>query len=102
MSRSSRPKRQSKGSATELSRSSNAAPNSEAVRELLEVTKDVGAEDLALDDGELDLALVQPRGMDGQVDEPQRRPLALEAFGGTLAPVTRAVVHDPKDPLAVL
>jgi hypothetical protein len=41
----------------------------EAVFDLGQVGEVVGGEDFALDDGEVDLDLVEPAGMDGSVDE---------------------------------
>lgn len=49
----------------------------ESVTDLVEVGEVVGVDDLALNNGQVDLALVQPRGVQGSVDEPQGRPLAL-------------------------
>src|SRR5207253_4156762 len=72
----------------------------EASLDLGEVGEVVGGQDLALDDGVVDLDLVQPRRMDGAVDEPQPATTApgvtpLQAVDGRLAPVRRAVVDDP-------
>src|SRR6266508_5864414 len=38
---------------------------------LLEVGEVVGGEDFALDDGVVDLDLIEPGGVDGRVDEPK-------------------------------
>ncbi len=57
----------------------------ESLRDLIEVGEVVGVDDLALHDGEVDLALVQPGGVHRQ-DEAQLRPLALKAFHRASAP----------------
>ena len=72
----------------------------EPFADLVEVGEVVGVDDFALHDGEVDLALIQPGGVHRQVDEPQRRPLALQPIDGTLAAVAGAVVHDPEHPLS--
>ena len=56
------------------------------VGELVEVGEVVGGEDLALDDGEVDLDLVEPGGVDGQVDQ--------AAFGQRLA--SRSIAAWPR------
>ena len=61
--------------------------------------KSLGLTDFALHDGEVDLALVQPGGVDGQMDEPQSRPRSFQAVDRCLAPVRPAVVDDPEHPL---
>src|SRR4029453_12238651 len=48
--------------------------------------------DPAVQDREVDLHLVEPGGVVGQVDQAQRRPLALEPADGGLATVGAAVV----------
>ena len=57
--------------------------------------KVVGVKQLALDDRVVDLDLVEPARMDGQVDEDQRGPAALQALDRGLPAVVRAVVDDP-------
>jgi hypothetical protein len=57
----------------------------------------VRGEDFSLNNGEKDLNLVEPTGVDGSVDEDGVGPLGAEAFGSFPAPMGRAVVHDPKD-----
>src|SRR5213596_1018703 len=57
----------------------------------------VGLEQLALEDREVDLDLVQPTGMDGQVDEAYVRPASLEPLDAVSASVRRAVVDDQED-----
>jgi hypothetical protein len=49
--------------------------------------------------GEVDLDLVQPRRVDGQVDQAQVAPHALQPLDGCLAAVGGAVVDDPEHPL---
>ncbi len=39
----------------------------------------IGREDFALDDGEVDFDLVEPRGMNGQVQQAELGPVALQA-----------------------
>jgi hypothetical protein len=73
----------------------------EAIDDRLEPVEVVGREDLALDDREHDLDLVQPRRVGRQVHEDQVRPLALEAVDRGLAGVRGAVVDDPEDALAL-
>ena len=51
---------------------------------------------LTLDDGEVDLDLVQPAGVDRRVHEDQVRPGALEAVDRALAAVGGAVVDNHK------
>src|SRR5437773_5790062 len=75
-----------------------------AVLELVEcagegggVVEVVGVEQLALDDRVVDLDLVEPAGVDGQVDEDQVAPTALEPLDRALAAVVGAVVDDPED-----
>ena len=46
------------------------------------VVEVVGVQELALDDREVDLDLVEPAGVDRRVDEDQVRPAALEAVDG--------------------
>ena len=50
----------------------------EAVGDLVQVGEVVGGDDFSADDGEDDLDLVQPGGVNRQVDEPQVGPGALE------------------------
>src|SRR5215210_9364991 len=53
--------------------------------QLVEVVEVAWGQRLALEDREVDLDLVQPRGVDGEVDEDQVRPGALQAVDGGLA-----------------
>jgi hypothetical protein len=48
------------------------------IGELIKRVEAVGAERLALDDREVELDLVEPGGVDREVDEPQVLPAALE------------------------
>ena len=69
-----------------------AAEREQALLERVEVGDVVGGEDLALHDGEVDLGLVEPAGVDGGVDEPEVVPRALEAVDRALSAVGAAVV----------
>jgi hypothetical protein len=53
-----------------------------------------------LEDLEVDLDLVEPGGVVGQVDQPQVLPLALKPLDRGPAGVGRAIVDDPEDPRA--
>ena len=68
-----------------------------ALFKLSEGREIVGREDLSLNDREIDFDLVQPTGVDRSVDEEGVGPLVTQAFGGFLATVGGAVVHDPED-----
>ena len=63
--------------------------------------KSLGVHDLALDDREVDLGLVEPAGVDWGVDEGQVGPGALEAVDRALAAVGGAVVDDHDHALGV-
>ena len=65
----------------------------------IEVGEVVGSKEFALNHREVDLDLVEPRGVSGQMDEFQVGPSALEAFHRACAPVRGAAVHDPEDAL---
>ena len=65
----------------------------EAVADLAQVGEVVRADDLALDDGEVDLSLVRPGGVDGQVDQVGVRPGRLHPCNGAGAAVGGAVVR---------
>ena len=62
----------------------------------------VWRENLSLDNGEIDLHLIEPTGVDRRVDENGIGPFVMQTVGGFLAPVSGAVVHDPKDPTSGL
>ena len=57
----------------------------------------VGCQELALDDREIDLDLVEPAGVDRGVDEDKVGPLGAQPRGGALAAMRRAIVDDPED-----
>ena len=71
----------------------------ETILDLGEAGEIVGGEDLSLDDGEVDLDLVQPTGMNRRVNEDDGRPGEAQALGGLLAPMGGPVVGDPEDAL---
>src|SRR5438552_3085665 len=52
--------------------------------------KVIRREDLALDDGEIDLDLIEPACVDGGVDEDELRPLGLQPRDGAVAPMRGA------------
>ena len=68
-----------------------------ALFEIDQGRKVIRGKDLSLDDREIDLHLIEPTGVVRRVDEDGIRPLGAEAVGGSLAPMSGAVVHDPKD-----
>src|SRR5207249_3072758 len=57
----------------------------------------VWGQSLALDDGEVDLDLVEPARVDWAVDEHEIWESRPKASDGGLAAVRGAIVHDPKD-----
>jgi len=61
-----------------------------------EAGKVVGREELALDDGEIDLDLVEPTGVNRGVDEDDVGPFGAQPSGGALATVRRAIVDNPE------
>ena len=61
-----------------------------------EVRKVVGREQLALDDGEIDLDLAEPTGVDRSVDEDDIGPFGVQSSGGALAAMSGAIVDDPE------
>ncbi len=69
----------------------------EALLEIGQTRKVIRGEDLPLNDREVDLHLVEPTGVSGGVDKDCIGPLVSEAIGGSLTPMSRAVVHDPED-----
>jgi hypothetical protein len=66
--------------------------------ELLQGAEIVGGERLALHDREVELDLVEPGGVDRQVDQAQVLVGALQPVDRGLAGVGGAVVDDPEDP----
>ncbi len=96
-SRSSLVNLQSKALATALLRCSK--PASQASRDGVEVEEIVGGNDFSLDHGEVDLCLVEPGSVLGQVDEAEVVPLTLQAPDRRLAPMRAAVVDHPEHPL---
>lgn len=57
----------------------------------------VGGENFSLNDGEVDLDLVEPTGVDWGVDEKGVGPFGPQSIDGFLTAMGRAVIHDPKD-----
>ena len=55
----------------------------------------VGRNDFTLDDGKVDLHLIEPRRVDGQVDQTQGGPAVFEPVDGGLSAVGGAVVDHP-------
>ena len=87
-------KRHSKGSAISFQWRSKALSVLGDVGDVGEVVR---LEHLALDDREVDLDLVEPAGVQRQVDEDEVRPAPLEPLDRALAAVRGAVVDDPED-----
>src|ERR1700681_802117 len=56
----------------------------------------VGREELALNDREVDLDLVEPAGMNGGMDEDQVRPFGAQAETRSLPAMGGAIVDDPE------
>lgn len=56
-----------------------------------------GRERLSLENGEVDLDLVQPARVDGEVDENEIRPPRLEPGRGSGSAMNRSVVDNPED-----
>ena len=71
----------------------------EALLKVGERGKIVRREHFSLDDGEIDLNLIDPAGMNGGVDQKGIGPAGTNAFDGFLTSMSRAVIHDPKDAL---
>ena len=57
----------------------------------------IGREELTLDDGEIDLNLVEPAGVDRGVDQHDRGPRGAQAVSGFFAPVGGTVICNPED-----
>lgn len=69
----------------------------QTVLDLNERGEIVWRQSFALDEGEVDLDLVEPTGVERAVDEHKIGESRLEASDGRLAAVRGAIVHDPKD-----
>src|SRR5947207_14949534 len=61
-----------------------------------EIGEVAGRQHLALDDGKVDLDLVQPTRMNGRENRDQGRPLALKTLHGLRSPMAGTVVHNPE------
>jgi hypothetical protein len=70
----------------------------DAICDLAEAGEIIRSECLSLHDGQVDLYLIEPACMQGQMHQHQVRPSVLEAVDGTLATVDGAVVNDPEHP----
>ncbi len=57
----------------------------------------IGREYFSLEDGEIDFDLVQPTGMDGEMDNNDLRPLALKSIDRGQPPVRGSVVKNPEN-----
>lgn len=69
----------------------------ESTLEVVEAFEVIRGQRLALQDGEVDLDLVEPAGVDRGVHHKEVRPLVLESALAGLASVRGAVVYDPED-----
>src|SRR5215469_9698598 len=69
----------------------------QALFQFLKGVEVVGCEHLPLDNGEVNLNLIEPTGMHRGMYEEKVGPLRAEAVHGSLAAVSGAVVHDPED-----
>jgi len=58
----------------------------------------VRREELALDDREVDLDLVEPAGVHGSMDQDDGRPFGLQPTDRALTAMGRAVINDPEHP----
>jgi len=56
----------------------------------------VGCENLTLNNGEVDLDLVEPTSVDGRVNRNDRRPAGLKTLDALLAAMGGAIIDDPK------
>ena len=68
----------------------------------IQVREIVGCQDLPLDDGETDLHLGQPTGMDRRVNQDHVWVSTLQALYGSGAAVSRAVVDNPEDAASIV
>jgi hypothetical protein len=69
---------------------------SKSVGQHLQGVEIVWGEHLALDDGKVDLDLVEPTRMDGTVNHPEVGVATLQALHTALSTVGGAFVHDPE------
>src|SRR3990172_880630 len=69
----------------------------ESIFDLCERGEVIRGEHLALDDGEIDLDLVEPAGMHWSVDRDHVAESGVQTTDASTATVRRAVVHDPED-----
>ena len=69
----------------------------QAFCQLVQAGEVVRGKDFSLHDGEVDLDLIEPTGMDWTMNEGQARELPLESRDGSLATVRTPIVNDPKD-----
>ena len=74
----------------------------QALGELVETGEVVRSQDFSLDDGEVDLDLIEPTGVDWTMDERQAREQMSESVDGSRAPVGTPVVNDPEDTAGVV
>lgn len=74
----------------------------ESLRQNVQVWEIAGRQNLPLDNGEVDLHLVEPTGMDRRVDQDQLWIRALQALHSPEAAVSRTVVDDPEDAASVI
>jgi len=70
-----------------------------SVGDLVEVGEVVGREHFPLHDREVDLDLIEPRRMEGEMNETQVGPLAFETLYGNLTAVRASAVDDPENPM---
>jgi hypothetical protein len=70
----------------------------QAIFEVSQGSKVVGSEQLALNDREVHLDLVQPTGMHRRMHWDDSGPTSPQAFDASLAAMRGAVVHDPEHP----
>ena len=61
--------------------------------------KIVGGEHLPLEDGKIDFDLVEPAGMDRGVHKDRIWPTGPDTMGCLFTAMSRAVVHNPEDPV---
>src|ERR1017187_4766680 len=71
----------------------------EAVGYLGQAGELIRGEHLSLDDGEINLHLVEPTGMNGQMDQDQVAVFSLEPPHGGGTPMGGAIIHNPENPV---